>query len=139
MPKITGVREHVARVKRIAGPEMVRQVGAALFAAGSIIETEAARLITEGAVSGKGHTPSTPGNPPNADTHLLDRSIETALVEPLRAQVSANAPYSVPLEFGTSKMAARPYMGPATANKRKEAVDLIRAAVSKVVAGGSVV
>jgi hypothetical protein len=53
--------------------------------------------------------------------------------------VSANAPYSVPLEFGTSKMAARPYMGPATANKRKEAVDLIRAAVSKVVAGGSVV
>jgi hypothetical protein len=57
MPKITGVREHVARVKRIAGPEMVRQVGAALFAAGSIIETEAARLITEGAVSGKGHTP----------------------------------------------------------------------------------
>jgi HK97 gp10 family phage protein len=52
--------------------------------------------------------------------------------------VSANAPYSVALEFGTSKMAARPFMGPAT-DKRKEVTDLIQRAVSKVVAGGSVV
>jgi HK97 gp10 family phage protein len=139
MAKITGAKEHSSRVRRLAGPEMVRQVGAALFAAGSLIETEAARLITEGSVSGKGHVPSSPGNPPSADTHLLDRSIETALVEPLKAEVSANAPYAAALEFGTSKMAARPYMGPATARKRKEAVGLIRAAVSKVVAGGSVV
>jgi hypothetical protein len=30
-------------VQAIAGPEMVRQIDAALFAAGSIVETEAAR------------------------------------------------------------------------------------------------
>jgi HK97 gp10 family phage protein len=139
MVKITGRKEHLARVNRLAGPEMVRQVGAALFAAGSLIETEAARLITEGAVSGKGHVPSRPGEPPSADTHLLDRSIETNLVEPLRAEVSANAPYAVALEFGTSRVAARPFMAPATANKRKQAVELIQRAVSKIVAGGKVV
>lgn len=139
VPKISGVKEHKARLNRLAGPEMVRQVGAALYAAGSLIETEAARSITEGAVSGKGHVPSKPGEAPKADTHLLDRSIETNLVEPLRAEVSANAPYAVPLEFGTSKMAARPFMAPAAQRKRKEVVDLIQRAVSKVVSGGKVV
>lgn len=139
MAKITGAKEHRARLNRLAGPEMVRQVGAALYAAGSLIETEAAHLITEGAVSGKGHVPSKPGEPPNADTHLLDRSIETNLVEPLRAEVSANAPYAVALEFGTSKVVARPFMAHASANKRKEVVSLIQRAVSKIVAGGKVV
>jgi len=118
---------------------MVKQIGAALFAAGSLIEVDAARSITEGAVSGKGHVRSQPGHAPSADTHLLDRSIETALIEPLRAEVSANAPYAVPLEFGTSKMAARPFMAPAAQRKRKEVVDLIQRAVSKVVSGGKVV
>lgn len=139
MPKITGAKAHVARVRRIAGPEMVRQIGAALYAGGSIIEVEAARSITEGAVSGKGHVPSRPGDAPSADTHLLDRSIETVQVEPLKVEVSANAPHAVPLELGTSRMAARPFMGPATQRKRKEVTDLIQRAVSKVVAGRSVV
>lgn len=139
MPKITGDKAHTARLRRIAGPEMVRQVGAALFAAGSIIEVEAAGLITAGAVSGKSHVASAPGQPPNADTHQLDRSIETVQVEPLKVEVSANAPHAVPLEFGTSKMAERPFMRPAVARKRKEAIDLIGAAVKKVVSGGKVV
>lgn len=139
MVKITGAREHKARLNKLVGPDMVRQVGAALYAAGSLIETEAARLITEGAVSGKGHVPSKPGQPPSADTHLLDRSIETNLVEPLKAEVSANAPYAVALEFGTSKMAARPFMAPATQNKRAAAVALIQKAVSKILSGGKVV
>lgn len=139
MVKITGAKQHAARVNRLAGPEMVRQVGAALFAAGSLIETSAARSITEGAVSGKGHVPSKPGQPPSADTHLLDRSIETHLVEPLKAEVSANAPYAVGLEFGTAKVAARPFMAPAAARERKAVVDLIQRAVKKIVSGGKVV
>jgi HK97 gp10 family phage protein len=139
MPKITGMKAHSARLGRIAGPEMVRQVGAALYAAGSLIETEAAQLITAGAVSGKNHVASAPGDAPNADTHQLDRSIETVQVEPLKVEVSANAPHAVLLEFGTSRMAERPFMRPATARKRKEAVDLIAGAVKKVIAGGKVV
>lgn len=139
MVKITGRGQHRARLNRIAGPEMVRQVGAALYAAGDIVAVEEARLITEGSVSGKGHVPSSPGQPPRADTHLLDRSIETVLVRPLEVQVQTSAPYAVPLQFGTSKMAARPYADVALRNKRKEAVDLIQRAVKKILAGGKVV
>lgn len=138
MPKITGRKALSARLKRLTSPEAQRQIGAALFAAGQEIEIEAALSITNGAVSGKGHVPSAPGQPPNADTHVLDRSIETNQVAPLRVEVSANAPYAVPLEFGTSKMAARPFMGPAAQRKRKEVTALVRRAVDKISRGGRV-
>jgi hypothetical protein len=173
MPRITGAKQHAARVNRLAGPEMVRQVGAALFAAGKIIQTEAQISITTGAVSGKSHVASLPGEPPKNDTGLLADSIETTSVGPLLVEVSSNAPYAASLEygsareagktsrsfagkttaygpnkvkqgpvlieFGSSKVAARPYMAPAAAKKRKEVVDLIQRAVKKIVAGGKVV
>jgi HK97 gp10 family phage protein len=139
MVKITGAKEHRARLNRLSSPEMGRQIGAALYAAGSLIEVEAARLVTEGSVSGKGHVPSKPGEPPNADTHLLDRAIETLSVAPLRVEVQASAPYAVALEFGTSRMAARPFMKPASQRKRKEVVALIQRAVTKIIAGGKVI
>ena len=119
------------------GPETVQQVGAALFAGGELIRAEAAHLITEGAVSGKFHVPSLPGEPPNEDTGVLRTNIETTQPSPLRVEVSSNAPYAVPLETGTSKMAARPYMAPATELKRKEVVDLVKKAVSTAIKGGS--
>lgn len=139
MVKITGAKEHRARLSRIAGPEMVRQVGAVLYAAGDLVAVEEARLITEGAVSGKGHVPSKPGEPPNADTHLLDRSIETVLVKPLEVEVQTNAPYAVDLQFGNSKIGARPYADVALQNKRKEVLSMIQRGVSKIVSGGKVV
>lgn len=139
MAKIHGAKAHAARLKRARGPEMVRQVGAALFAGGQIIEVEWARSITEGSISGKNHVPSLPGEPPNSDTHFLDRSIQTVQAAPLRTEVFNDAPYAVPLEVGTSKMAARPAAAPATARKRKEVTQLVRGAVNKVVHGGSVV
>lgn len=138
MPKIAGVANFSAKLKRITSPEAKRQVGAALFAAGQEIEVAAALSITNGAVSGKGHIPSAPGSPPNADTHVLDRSIETNQVAPLRVEVSANAPYAVHLEFGTSKMAARPFMAPALAAKRDDAAKLVARAVSHISKGGKV-
>lgn len=136
MVKVTGAKAFKARLGRISGPEMTRQVGAALFAAGELIEVEAALSITNGPVSGKNHVPSRPGEPPNADTHVLDRSIETNQVEPLKVEVSANAPYAAALEFGSSKVQERPYMRPALARKQKKAAELIRRAVKKVVTDG---
>ena len=132
MPRITGGDRVTLRLKTI-GPEVVRNVGTALFAGGEIIRAEAAHLITEGAVSGKNHVPSAPGDPPNEDTGVLRTNIETTQTAPLRVEVSSNAPYAVALEFGTSKMAERPYMRPATRAKRKEVVDLVRLAVNKAV------
>jgi HK97 gp10 family phage protein len=131
MPRITGDENARARIEGVAGEQTILRVGAALFAGGEIIRAEAAHLITEGAVSGKNHVPSAPGEPPNEDTGTLRSNIETTQIAPLQVEVSSNAPYAVPLEAGTSKMAERPYMGPATRNKRREVVDLVRAAVKQ--------
>ena len=135
MVKITGAKAHSARLKRISGERMVRQVGRALFAGGSLIEVEWAHSITAGAVSGKRHVASAPGEPPNADTHQYDRSIQTVQVAPLKVETYSDAPHAVPLELGTSRMAARPSAGPATQRKRKEVVALVGNAVDHVIKG----
>lgn len=132
---MTGRKAHVARLKRISGPTMEREVGKALFVAGNRIQVEAQISITTGAVSGKNHAPSRPGEPPNQDTGVLANNIETVQVEPLLVEVSSNAPYSAPLEFGSSRMAARPFMGPARDRKRKEVEQLIAKAVQRVTKG----
>lgn len=136
---VTGAKAHSARLRRIAGPEMVRQVGAALFTGGQTIQDEAQLSITRGAQSGKNHVASAPGEAPNNDTGVLANNIETTRPGPLRVEVSSNAPYAAALELGTSKMIERPYMRPATAKKRNEVTDLVRAAVKKVVSGGRVI
>lgn len=137
MVKITGAKKHSDRLKRMARQEMKDDVYRALFAAGNLIETHAEQSITNGSVSGANHVPSAPGEPPNADTRLLDTSIETTgSKQKMKVFVTSNAPYSLALEQGTSKMAARPFMGPAVRAKRGEAVELVRQAVSRVARKG---
>lgn len=135
MVKITGQTKHSARLKRMTGAQMVDNVGRALYVAGTMIEIEAELSITRGSVSGKHHTPSRPGEPPNRDTGVLDGNIETVRVEPLKVEVSSNAPYSRALEFGTSKMVERPFMRPAAKAKGDEAQRLVARAVDKAIRG----
>jgi len=133
MAKFTGAKAHSARLARMAGSEMNDEVFKALYAAGNRIEVAAELSITAGSVSGKGHVPSQPGEPPNADTRLLDTSIETTGDRAaMKVKVTSNAPYSAALEMGTSKMAARPFMGPAARKERSAATELVRKAVSRV-------
>jgi HK97 gp10 family phage protein len=139
MAKVIGAKEHSDRMKSLTAPEAVRQVGAALFAAGQEVQVEAQLSITRGAVSGKGHIPSKPGEPPKNDTGVLANNIETTQTGPLTVEVSSNAPYSAALEFGTSKMAERPFMRPAAQAKRARVTELVRGAVAKIIAGGKVV
>lgn len=131
--RMIGGKAHVARLRKLAGPDMTRYVGKALFAAGEMIQVEAQIGITTGAVSGKNHVPSTPGQYPNQDTGVLGNNIETVQKEPLLVEVSSNAPYSAALEFGTSRMAARPFMSTARDAKRKEAEQLVKQAVAAAV------
>jgi hypothetical protein len=128
-----GSREHIRRLKRLQGPEMVRFVGAALFEGGEAIQAEAQRLITTGSVSGKGHVRSRPGEPPNQEFGDLANNIETTHPEPLRVIVGSYAPHASPLEFGTSRMEARPYVVPARNNKRRAVVDKVERAVAYAV------
>jgi HK97 gp10 family phage protein len=121
------------RLNRLAGAEAIERVGQALYAGGEMIRAEASHMITEGAVSGKHHVPSLPGQPPKEDTGVLRTHIETTQVGPLKVEVSSNAPYASALEFGTSKMLPRPYMSPATQRKRAEIIDLVRKSVDDAV------
>lgn len=130
---LKGAKAHIRRLKALSGPRMTRDVGRALFAGGELIQTEAQRSISAGSVSGKGHVPSAPGQPPNYDSGVLANNIETTQPAPLRVQVSSNAPYSAPLEFGTSRMAARPFMRPARDKKRDEVRRLVETAMNRVV------
>ncbi|MFT4056182.1 MAG: phage virion morphogenesis protein [Novosphingobium sp.] len=102
MPKsgLKGAKAHAARLKKLTGETMIREVGKALFAAGEMVQTEAQISITAGAVSGKNHKPSAPGKPPNNESGVLAGNIETVQAAPLVVEVSSNAPYAAIHEFG---------------------------------------
>jgi len=62
--------------------------------------------------------PSAPGSPPSVQTGRLRNSIGYNVVGPARAQVGTNVEYGLYLEFGTSRMPARPFLRPIV-NSRK--------------------
>lgn len=64
MPRIRGAKKAAARIRALGGTDTERVVTKALYAAGSLIETDMAHSITEGSVSGKNHVPSASGEPP---------------------------------------------------------------------------
>jgi HK97 gp10 family phage protein len=132
MPKVTGFTFAQKRLRNLTGPEKIELVGLALYVGGDAIRAEASRLITSGSVSGKNHVASKPGEPPNEDTGHLRTNIKVTQTAPLRVEVSSNARYSAALELGTSKMAARPFMGPAARAKRKEVRALVNKAITAV-------
>lgn len=113
---------HAKRIGAIAPARVVPAIAGELEKRAQDIAQDAAFSIIDGAVSGPGHIPSAPGQPPNADTHLLDQSIHVGdvieTVRDVRTSVIADAPYAKALELGTSKMAERPFLRPATRRGR---------------------
>ncbi len=77
---------------------------------------------------------SKPGNPPKTDTGRLVNSIFVNIEETPRgllATVGTNVEYGVHLEFGTKHVAARPWLAPALAAVKAEALRKISLAVAK--------
>jgi hypothetical protein len=132
---IFGAKAHQNRLGKLRGPGVVRAITAVVYASAQDIAIDAAHSITTGATSGKNHEASLPGEAPNADTSVLDRSIDARVTGPLKAEVTADAPYAAALEFGDEKrnLAERPYMRPAAARGRPLAVKRIQDAVRLVV------
>lgn len=65
------------------------------------------------------HTASAAGQPPNTDTGYLANNIFVVFDgDKMGATVESRADYSEALEFGTSKMEARPFMQPALEEER---------------------
>jgi len=61
--------------------------------------------------------PSVPGEPPHVRTGALKRSVRIDEIRPFEVTVAAGGPgslvpYATFLEFGTSKMEPRPFVGP---------------------------
>lgn len=85
-----------------------------------------------------GHNPSLPGNPPAPDTGNLRNSIryevhnEENEVYGIVGTTQKDPPYGEYLEYGTSKMAPRPWLRPAMIKNE----DWVRRSISKAVANG---
>lgn len=133
MVKISGAQRFTDRLQRMASNSTTSAADKALYVAGTLIEIEAENSITAGSISGPNHVPSNPYEPPNADTRALDGSIHTVVVGRGRVNVEAGEgiDYAAALEFGTSKMLPRPYLGPASKKKSPEAVRLIAEAMRR--------
>jgi len=133
MSDVRGADRLLRRFQKMASPQMKEAVRGALYVAGGIVQDAAQASITEGSVSGKNHKPSKPGEPPMNDTGMLMRGIivEQAKDDPLAVDVKSTAPYSAALEFGTSKMAERPFMRPAAARTKDKVAKLVSLAVSR--------
>lgn len=112
---------------------VLTELGREVYAIADVVRVEAQVSITRGAVSGKGHVASSPGEAPNNDTGDLAGGIKVEPLTPLSARVVSNALHSVPLEFGTSKMASRPFMAPAVEATRKQVRKMTAQAVNRAV------
>lgn len=118
------------------GPAAQAEIGRAIYAASDFTRTEAQRLIANGAIQGKGHVPSLPGEPPNWDTGQLATNITNTRTGVLTSETVSNAPYSADLEVGNSRMAARPFMKPAGEATQEPAEKLVAKALRRVITKG---
>lgn len=115
-----------------------------IVAATEEVRNEALRLILETPKSGRTyrrrgvvHQASAPGQPPASDTGTLVGRITTNYdrLDQLVGVVTARTAYAAYLEFGTRRMAPRPFMRPALANKRDDVVQIVGRAIRQAVEG----
>ena len=104
-----------------------------------LIRGEAIKSIQTGPKSGRiyekynprrTHQASAPGQAPASDTGNLVSQIIVRPKNPDEVAVESNALYSIFLEFGTSKMLARPFLFPATERSRPK---IVKAVFNRVV------
>ena len=135
MRNIIGLNKHARRLAKAASPSGLELVGKALFVGADNMRAYAHQKISEGSVSGKGHTPSKPGAFPMRDTGVLQGGLESERTGKLEAEFRSTTPYARELEFGTSKMQARPHMKPTRDAKEREVRDLVAKAINKATGG----
>lgn len=120
--KIEGI-DRLARSTDQIKARAKSEIEKALFASGKQVEKEAKLSITNGQKSGRlykrgkaiFHRASAPGEAPASDTGRLVNSINTTIsgLEALVVAGRGAVKYARMLEFGTSKIAPRPFMFPA--------------------------
>ena len=111
---ITGSETLRRNLARLAGAERRQAQADGLEAGARIVETHA-KLVAP------------------VDTGFLRNSIQVDEVTPNEAIIAPHTDYAEHLEFGTSRMAARPYMRPALDEHEREILGAIEATVAAFV------
>lgn len=126
--KIERGRGLEARLRRVSR-DLERTLSQALLEAGEEVRAEARALLDEPG----GGRPSAPGEPPRRDTGRLRDSV---FVRPAArgpgAEVGCGLDYGAHLEFGTRRMAARPWLAPALEAARPRVRARLARAVQEV-------
>ena len=105
-----------------------------LMALALMAQGEAQKSILRGPKTGrlykrgkKFHQASAPGEAPANDFGFLANNIKAEMTNELTASTFSLAPYSVHLEYGTRKMAARPFLRPAGEKVKAQAKGVLNA------------
>ena len=120
-------------VKEVLQSMQGDRLGKAVMAGGFVLESAVKISMSAASHTGLvygGHRASAPGETPAVDMGVLVNSINTQLVSSSDtsafAEVGTGVEYAEWLEFGTSKMKARPFMRPAYDNNLEKIKAVIR-------------
>lgn len=137
--KITGAKELSAALKKL-GPEATEKLRVLNVTIGAKVHRKAVDSIQRGSKTGRiytrhgiSHQASAPGESPATNTGRLASSIKMVVDETsTNVAVGTSVSYGKDLEFGTSKMQARPWLFPALESMKPEWERGIRAMISSL-------
>ena len=130
--KFSGVEDATKALEKVK-EDLDKDMKEILLGGGQLIRGEAVRSIQQGSKSGKTykrynptrtHKASAPGEAPASDTGFLVSNIRVKEQKDI-VVVSSEASYSKFLEFGTSKMLARPFLFPAFEKSKPKIAEVI--------------
>ncbi len=130
--KFSGVEEATKALEKVK-EDLEKDMKEVLLGGGQLIRGEAVRSIQQGSKSGKTykrynptrtHKASAPGEAPASDTGFLVSNIRVKEEKDV-VQVRSEASYSKFLEYGTSKMLARPFLFPAFEKRKPKIAEVI--------------
>ena len=130
--KFSGVEDATKALEKVK-EDLDQDMKEILLGGGQLIRGEAVRSIQQGSKSGKTykkynptrtHKASAPGEAPASDTGFLVSNIRVKEQKDV-VVVSSEASYSKFLEFGTSKMLARPFLFPAFEKSKPKIAEVI--------------
>lgn len=130
--------EALQRALREMSDEVRVKVGEAVQATAAELEAAVKIKMQQGPHTGRiyrrgnvVHQASAPGQPPAPDTGALMQSVYHEMDGPLSAVAGSRLVYSQYLEFGTSRMAARPVWRPAVEDMGKVFTNRVIAALEE--------